>query len=112
MLRFELRHYMYLPPYLSHALCHPSTGVPICLSVSPGVPASASLRRDKPPLTRLHRRATIYRPSGALISAGIRPQGIPYKLPFIEFLEMPTLYFSTVFSSAREPRTAMHHPVY
>jgi len=45
-----------------------------------------------PPLTRLHRRATIYRPStGALISAGIRPLGIPYKLPFIEFLEMPNL---------------------
>ena len=82
MLRFELRHYMYLPLYLSHALCHPSTGVPVCLSVSPGFPSSASLRRDKPPLMRLHTRATIYRPStGALISAGIRPQGIPYKLP-------------------------------
>ena len=31
--------------------------------------------------------------AGALISAGIRPQGIPYKLPFIEFLEMPKLPF-------------------
>ena len=94
MLRFELRHYMYLPLYLSHALCHPSTGVPVCLSVSPGVPASASLRRDKPPLMRLHARATIYRPStGALISAGIRPQGIPYKLPFGEFFEVPYLHF-------------------
>ncbi|MBR3943723.1 MAG: hypothetical protein IKK15_01350, partial [Akkermansia sp.] len=50
-----------------------------------------------PPLTRLHRRATIYRPSGALISAGIRPQGIPYKLPFIEFLEMPKLPFIEFF---------------
>ena len=37
-----------------------------------------------------HARATIYRP-GALISAGIRAQGIPYKLPFCEFSEMPEL---------------------
>jgi len=43
MLRFELRHYMYLPLYLSHALCHPSTGVPVCLSVSPGFRRSVSL---------------------------------------------------------------------
>ena len=91
MLCIELRRYMYFAPYLSYALCHPSTGVPVCLSVSPGFPASASLRRDKPPLTRLHRRATIYRPSGALISAGIRPQGIPYKLPFGEFFEVPKM---------------------
>ena len=57
MLRFELRHYMY-PPYLSHALCHPSTGVPVCLFRFPGVP----------PLSRLHHRATIYRPSPGLNS--------------------------------------------
>ena len=36
MLCIELRRYMYFAPYLSHALCHPSTGVPVCLSVSPG----------------------------------------------------------------------------
>ena len=35
MLRFELRHYMYLPPYLSHALCHPSTGVLISACIRP-----------------------------------------------------------------------------
>ena len=66
MLRFELRHYMY-PPYLSHALCHPSTGVPVCLSVSPGFRRCAAPHPGYPisPLT------------GALISAGIRPQGIP-----------------------------------
>jgi len=29
--------------------------------------------------------------AGALISAGIRPQGIPYKLPFGEFFEVPNL---------------------
>ena len=29
--------------------------------------------------------------TGALISAGIRPQGIPYKLPFGEFFEVPIL---------------------
>ena len=81
MLRFELRHYMYLLPYLSHALCHPSTGVPICLSVSPGFRRYAAT----PPGYHISPLA------GALISAGIRPQGIPYKLPFIEFLEMPNL---------------------
>ena len=75
----------------SATLCHPLRGSHLFFAYFPGFPASASLRRDKPPLMRLHRRATIYRPSiaGALISAGSRPQGIPYKLPFIEFLEMP-----------------------
>ena len=79
MLRFELRHNMYLPLYLSHALCHPSTGVPVCLSVSPG------FRREAAPPPGYH----ISPLAGALISAGIRPQGIPYKLPIGEFFEVP-----------------------
>ena len=37
----------------------------------------------------------LFRPTRGLSnSAGIRPQGIPYKLPFIEFLEMPNLRFT------------------
>ena len=34
---------------------------------------------------------------GLLNSAGIRPQGIPYKLPFGEFFEVPKLYFNACF---------------
>jgi len=75
MLCIELRRYMYFAPYLSHALCHPSTGVPVCLFRFPGVPPGYHIS----PL------------AGALISAGIRPQGIPYKLPFGEFFEVPNL---------------------
>ena len=77
MFRFELRHYMYLPPpYLNHALCHPSTGVPVCLSVSPGFPASASLRRDKPPRSGSTAGLPYIAPTGTLISAGCCPFAI------------------------------------
>jgi len=44
--------------------------------------------------------------AGALISAGIRPQGIPYKLPFIEFLEMPSVEIP-LFIHAGEVRRAI-----
>ena len=65
----------------SATLCHPSRGSYLFLHISRGSAAGAAPRPGyfMAPLT------------GALISAGIRPQGIPYKLPFIEFLEMPKL---------------------
>ena len=71
MLRFELRQlYVFTPIFKPRIMSPLNRGS--CLFVRfPGVP----------PLTRLHRRATIYRPStGALISAGIRLRGILNKL--------------------------------
>jgi len=50
MLRLELRLYMYLPTHIqaSHYVT-PQPGFRFVCYVSPGFPASASLRRDKPP---------------------------------------------------------------
>ena len=70
MLRIEFRRYMYFAPYLSHALCHPSTGVPVCLFRFPGVS----------PLTRLHRRATLYRPCRGSDFGGHSPVGYPLQI--------------------------------
>ena len=70
MLRFELRHYMYLPLYLSLALCHPSTGVPDCLFRFPGVlPQSGST--PGLPYIAPHRGSDF---------GGHSPAGYPYKL--------------------------------
>ena len=83
MLRFELRHYMYLPPYLSHALCHPSTGVPDCLLRFPGVPPQSGSTTGLPYITP-HRSSEF---------GGHTLAEYPYKLPFGEFLEVPHLQF-------------------
>ena len=64
MLRFELRHYMYLPPIFKPRIMSPLNRGS-CLFRFPGVPT----------LPRLHHRATIYRPSpGLKKSARLRSQ--------------------------------------
>ena len=55
MLRFELRHYMYLPPIFKPRIMSPLNRGSGLFVRFPGVP----------PLTRLHRRATIYRRPGS-----------------------------------------------
>ena len=94
MLRFELRHYMYLPPIFKPRIMSPlNRGSGLFVPVPRGFRlrqayAVTSRRRAAPP-PGYH----ISPLAGALISAGIRPQGIPYKLPFGEFFEVPISYF-------------------
>jgi len=61
MLRFELRHYMYPPIFKPRIMSPLNRGSGLFVRF-PGVP----------PLTRLHARATIYRPSPGLINSAGR----------------------------------------
>ena len=82
MLCIELKRYMYFTPIFKPRIMSPLNRGS-CLFV----PVPRDFAADAAPPPGYH----ISPLAGALISAGIRPQGIPYKLPFIEFLEMPDL---------------------
>ena len=81
MLCLELRRYMYFAPIFKPRIMSPLNRGSCLFVRFPGVP----------PLTRLHRRATIYRPRRGSDFGGHSPAGNPYKLPFVEFLEVLNL---------------------
>ena len=82
MLRFELRHYMYLPPIFKPRIMSPlnrGSGLLVCF---PGVPPQSGSTTGLPYIAT-HRGSEF---------GGHSPAGYLHKLPFGEFLEVPKVY--------------------